>query len=562
VKWFRPNHLLGNISRINAIIQILIKYGFGYFVDRAELGRNLPFLSLLKNKNAKFFNLPLPVRIRKVIEELGPAFIKLGQLLSTRADLIPIALCHELEKLQDETPVVPFSEIENLMDEEWGKPYTEIFESFEAKCHASASVAQVHLARLKSGEEVVVKILKPGIREIIQRDLEILEYLANLVERYFKESIPSSPVDIVAQLKKAIMREIDFHKESVSIRSFAKDNERDPDVIIPKVYEEYTTRGILVMERIKGYKITDLEMFHRKKWDTRKIARNLSRAVFRQIFLHRSFHADPHPGNILVSMEGKIAFVDFGLTGRINEEMRRLFVRIVQAVIMKDMSSLMHNLKKLVVFERNIDELEFQNDMERLILEYYSTTLSDIRLDRLFEEIFDLTAQYELKISANLFLLMKCMITLEAVVRKLDPSFVIVKEVKFYLKNFMAEEYSPLTIMNNARRFLSSFSDLMNEAPERMSDIMRKASHGSLKIQFELLGVDWIIANLYRIINRLVYSVIAAALLVGSFFLLDSGIAPILFGYPLFSLIGFLLAFLLLLLVFLDILIHKVREHR
>lgn len=561
MKWFRPAHFIRNISRINNIIQILVKYGFGYFVDRAELGRGLPFLSALKKANAKFFNLPLPVRIRKVIEELGPAFIKLGQLLSTRADLIPVALCHELEKLQDSTPEVPFSEIEDLMDEEWGRPYTEIFESIEAKCHASASIAQVHLARLKSGEEVIVKVLKPGIREIIHRDLEILEYLANLVERYFKESIPSSPVDIVAQLKKSILREINFHKESVNIRSFAKDNERDPDVIIPRIHDEYTTDGILVMERINGFKITDLEMFHRKKWDRRKIARNLARAVFRQIFIHRSFHADPHPGNILVPAEGKIAFIDFGLTGRINEEMRRLFVRIIQSVIIQDMPSLMHNLKKLVIFEKNIDELEFQNDMERLILEYYSTSLSDIRLDRLFEEMFELTAQYNLKISANLFLLMKCMITLEAVVRKLDPSFVIVKEVKFYLKNFMAEEYSPLTILKNARRFFSSFSDLMNDAPGRMSDIMRKASHGNLKIQFELLGIDRIISNLYRIINRLVYSVVAAALIIGSFFFLDSGISPLLFGYPLFSLLGFILAFVLILLVFLDILIYKDWQH-
>ncbi len=295
----------------------------------------------------------------------------------------------------------------------------------------------------------------------------------------------------------------------------------------------------------------------KKKWDKQKIARNLTRAIFRQIFVYRFFHADPHPGNIIVPAENKIAFIDFGLTGRVNEETRRWFVRMIQAVFMRDISALMQNMKKLVLFEKNIDEIEFQNDLERLVNEYYSSSLADVRLDKLFEEMFELTSLYDLKISSNLFLLMKCMITLESVVRQLDPEFEILKEIKVYLKNFLAEEYSPLSLLRGLRRFSTAFGDLVSEAPGRMTDIMRQVSHGNLKIQFELLGIDRLLSNLYRIVNRLIFSILAASLLIGSFFVLDSGMKPLIFGYPLFAELGFIFAIILIVIILFDIITYR-----
>jgi ubiquinone biosynthesis protein len=553
MRLFGPGRVIRNISRLNHILRILIKYGFGYIIDRARIRKGVPLIAVSGKGHPSVFNLPLPVRVRRIFEELGPTFMKLGQVLGTRADILPVEYCLELEKLQDSVPSLPFKEIEKDLDSEFGKPWNAIFESIEPEATASASIAQVHNARLKSGEDVVIKIIKPGVPETVTSDLEILEYIAGLVDKYFHETFFTDPSDIVKQLKKSISRELDLRKEAENIRSFRKALSRETSVGIPKVHTLYTTRKILVMERMHGFKITDMASFKRLHWDTERIARNFARTMFRQIFVHRSFHADPHPGNILIPAENRVSFLDFGLTGRISEETKHALVRVMRSLFLRDIPAIAQHLRRLVIFEKSIDEYEFQSDIEELINRYYDLPIAEIRLDRLFQDMLEITSHYNLRLSSNLFLLMKCVMTTEAVVLKLDPKFAVFEEIQVYLKKFMKDELSAGGIFRSAQRFVNSFSDLVSDLPPRLSEITRQVARGNLKIQFELLGLERFTSDLYRIINRLIFSILSASLLIGSFYLMGSGLRPLFIGYPLISILGLILAFLLLMIVIIDI---------
>ncbi len=442
MKIFKPEHVLRNINRLKQIIQTLIKYGFGYLIDKVHLQKYIGLNIALKKINKEILHLSPAIRLRKILEELGPTFIKLGQILSTRSDLIPIAYCHELEKLQDDTPSIGFEKIKTILEQELQSPLKILFQNFSEKPLASASVAQIHLAQLATGEEVVVKIIKPGIRETILADLEILLYLAQLSEKYFKNLIFTNPIEIIIELRKSILEELNLGREARNIKKFQKLLGEEKNIVVTKLFESYTTEHILVMQHLEGCKITDFDKIKSLDYPSQKLARDLAKAVFQQIFVYRFFHADPHPGNIIILKNHKIAFIDFGSVGRLNDGNRKLLIKILSAVINKDLSALMFYIKKLIIFQKDIDENKFQSDVENFIEEYYEYNLSEIDLEKLFGHLIDIISHYNIKIPSHLFLLMKTLITLEAIERQIDPDFNIIKEIKPFLSNFFFEEFS------------------------------------------------------------------------------------------------------------------------
>lgn len=549
----RPIHLLRNIKRLNRIVQILAKYGFGYIIDKTHLDRYFRRRPLSREAHHSVFDLSAEVRVRKMFEDLGPAFIKLGQILSTRSDLIPIAFCKELEKLQDQAPAVPFREISVLLEKELGRPLKEAFRSLDTEPLGSASISQIHSAVLPGGEKVVLKVLKPGVRETINADLDILLYLARLLEKYFHEDLVIDPVAIVRELRKSILKETNFRFEAKNILHMTKLLLREKNIVIPAVYKSLSTERVLVLEKMEGVKITDREGLKGLKADPRAVARLLSRTLFRQIFILRVFHGDPHPGNIMFMKGEAVGFMDFGLLGRMDELSKNILIKMLQAFLNRDTTQLMLFLKKMVSFQNEGDEMDFQIEMEDIIDEYYDASLSEIDLPALLQEVFDILTRYRIRVPSNLFLLMRALLHLESIVRTLEPGFELVEEVKPFLRSFLAEEYSPARIFRKMKKFALSLYELLNILPARVDSIIEKMERGRLKVQFELLGVEAMIRNLYRIVNRLIYSIISASLIIGSFFVLHTDIGPRLGGYPLFSLIGFFMAFLLLALVLFDI---------
>jgi ubiquinone biosynthesis protein len=316
---------------------------------------------------------------------------------------------------------------------------------------------------------------------------------------------------------------------------------------------------MLVMEKLVGIKITDVDTLRKKKIDPKKIARISAQSIFRQIFNYRSFHADPHPGNIIVLDQNKIAFIDFGLTGRLDETTKYILMKLLQALINKDMETLMIYLDKLIALKDDYSKQEFQIEMDEMISDYYDYSLADFDLQEIFEDVFKIMSKYKIKIPSNLFLLIKTLVTLEGIEKRLDPDFEIIKEITPFVKDFLMQEFSLATISKKIKRFAISFYDLVNILPARLDDISDKISQGRLKVKFEFTELNNLLDNLHRIINRLVYSIITASVLIGSFFIIDTKIKPRLFGYPVLSLVGLLFSFIMIVLLIIDII--RTRKH-
>lgn len=363
-----------NIKRLQQILQILGKYGFGYIVDRLNIERNLigrKLINLAATKKIDLFDLPVPVRMRKMLEELGSTFIKFGQMLSTRPDLIPLEFCKELEKLQDKVPPFPYEKVKKQILEELKSPVDRIFSSFSLSPIAAASLSQVHLAQLETGQKLVVKVQRPGIKKIITADLNILTVLAQLIERHIEESRLYNPLEMVDEFKKAILREIDFKIEARNIEKFRRNFKDDERVYIPEVRHNLSSNKILTMEQIEGIKINNIEEILEAGLDRKQIAVNGTEIILKQIFTHGFFHADPHPGNIFILKDKRIVFLDFGMVGRIDEETKSQISNILSAVIQQDVSAIIENFVSMGTIEEETDFRKLKLDLTDLLESYY-----------------------------------------------------------------------------------------------------------------------------------------------------------------------------------------------
>ncbi|MEO1923249.1 MAG: lipopolysaccharide core heptose(II) kinase RfaY, partial [Nautiliaceae bacterium] len=365
---------LYELKRTKEIILVLAKYGFGDVIE--SLGIPVPFKNSPKLSRSE--------RIRKAIEELGPTFIKLAQVLSLRPDLIPLELAKEFEKLQDKVEPLSFDKMKIVLEEELEKPYTEIFEkNFELL--ASASMGQVYKAKLRSGEIVAVKILKPGIEEKIFADIAILQRLAKLLrEKFLVYGIDL--VKIVEEFAKSIKKELDFNLEALNLKRFRANFKNNLNIKVPKLYEKYSTRRVLTMEYIKGIKISDIESLKANGYDLKDITKKSFNLLCEQIFIHRFFHADPHPGNLMVS-DGKIVFLDFGIMGRLSEEDTKNIVEMVYYITKGEEEKAALYILKLSKIETEIDVSSFKKEMADIIATYINTSLKNVELKNLINDV-------------------------------------------------------------------------------------------------------------------------------------------------------------------------------
>ncbi|MCX6356450.1 MAG: AarF/UbiB family protein, partial [Candidatus Aureabacteria bacterium] len=398
------------IARFRQVMAVLFRHGFGYFVYELKLGEHLPFVNRLMKRQELARPLNIAERLRLAFEELGPTFIKFGQLLSNRVDLIPPDVIRELVKLQDHAAAFPADTARAIISSELGRPPAEVFASFDDVPVAAASIAQVHRAILAAGDRVVAKIQRPGIQKQIATDLNILDAIAAGLERYMPESRVFCPVDLVRLFRKTVSRELDFIVEGRNTERFRRNFTDSPDIYIPKVYWDLTTATVLVLEDIDGVRVDDAARLDEMEVDRRELALKGARAFLKQVFVDRFFHADPHPGNFFVLPDDRLALMDFGMVGRLDSELLEEVANVLMAVAEWDAARAARHILKLRVSDEEIDEESFRSDLAYLIEEYAGRPLKEINLGHVINETIAIAARYRIKMSPDLVLLGKAIV--------------------------------------------------------------------------------------------------------------------------------------------------------
>lgn len=454
-------------KRYRQILKVLVKYGFEDIVAHTRF-KTLNWARLIPDRDGiPAMNFTRYERIRLVCEELGPTFIKFGQILSNRADILPHDLIIELEKLQDKVPATPFSELKPKLEREFKKPLEDIFAEFAETPLASASIAQVHKVKLKNGQDAVLKIQKPGIRKSVAADIEIMRDLAKIIESNFPESAVMQPVELVNTFEKAIRREMNFITEATSMKRFAKNFENDPRVYVPKVYEEYTTPKAICQEFIKGHKLNDLQAIKAAGLTPKEAAKTGLDLYFIQVFEHSFFHADPHPGNIFILPDGRLAFIDFGMMGTLSPDDQFILGDLMYYIYVQDVKKLADTIQAMsrdsIIQKRE----EFEQQLHEFLEEAHTTSISEVEMSDIIEGLRKVMYNYKIKISSNFHLLMRALIIIEGVGLTLFPDYNLMEEVQPYARRIMAKRYSPKELFKRFYGSIQQMGDLGIRSAQR-----------------------------------------------------------------------------------------------
>lgn len=547
MKLFGLDRKYRNIQRLRQIVNVFIKHGLGHFIERlklthlASIGKRMIWFKKFEELSPH----TLSERLRLVLEELGPTFVKFGQLISSRPDLIPEELAEELKKLQDDVPPLPFEEIKGLLEEELGAPVAEVFHSFNQQPYAAASIAQVYEATLDNGDQVMVKIQRPGIKYVIDDDLAILFYLAHLSERYIPETRVYNPVDTVEEFSQTIRGELNFILEASSAERLRGIFQGDKTVYIPEVYWELTSRRVLVLEYVAGIPVDEIEQLTAAGLDCKEIALKGGRAFLKQVFEFGFFHADPHPGNIIIMYDGTVAFIDFGIMGRLDTRLRNHMANIFLALIERNYDKLVNEYLMLGVISADTDIKKFKRAVENLIEPYYGQPLKNIQISAIFSQTAGIMNKYKVKTEVEMLLLLKMLVFVEGIGRQLDIDFNLLEISKPYAVILLKQRFHPKQMLSAVTQNLAEVSDLIKVLPQQTQLLLRKLLEGKLEIGLSHLAMDELIKDRHESTNRLSFAVIISALIVGSSLIIQANHGPYLFGLPALGLLGFILGFVM-----------------
>ena len=536
-----------HLNRYRQILGVLFKYGFGDLVDRLRIEQYLEIgLQMIsRKKRDRVERLTRAVRVRMAFEELGPTFIKLAQVLSARPDLIPPDLVAELARLQDKVPATGFAALKEIFCTELQKTPEEIFEHIEQTPLASASIAQVHRAVLKDGEEVAVKIQRPGIRKVIEVDLEIMLHLATLMEHHIEEFSFHRPVKIVEEFTRTIEKELDFVLEAENMERFAAQFLMDEHIYVPKTFREFSSSRVLTMEFIQGVKVSEVDKLDAAGLDRKIIVDRGAELLLRQIFENGFFHADPHPGNIFVLPGNVICMLDYGMVGSIVLQTRERFVDLISAVVRRDSSRAVQVLLRLTEWEEEPDLRRFEREVDDFMGRHLYRSLKNIQIGALLQELLQIAAQYRLRIPSDTFMMMKALAIIEGVARMLDPDFEMVAKAAPFVEKVRLERFSPKRISEDAYQMGADFLIFLQQFPKDALEIFRLIRQRKLTVNLEHQGLANMLATHDQISNRVSFSIIIAGLIVGSALIVISEIPPLFYGISLIGIIGFLAAALM-----------------
>ncbi len=535
-----------HINRYRQVLTVLFRYGFGGLVDRLKIGQYLEigWQLITRERHEHVEKYTDAERVRMALEDLGPTFIKLGQVLSTRPDLVPQEFVDELSKLQQHVPPFGFAEVRRTVEEELGCPLEEAYASFEHKSIAAASIGQVHRARLHSGEDVVVKVRRPHIQQQIEVDLEILMHLATLLEKHVEGWRVHRPSRIVEEFSRVIEREIDYRTEASHIDRFANQFADDETIYVPKLYREFTRRRVLTLEYVAVIPVTDAAAVRARGLDPKELARRGTQITLKQLFVHGFFHADPHPGNVFALPGNVVCLLDFGMMGRLDRKGREYFAGLIYAIARRDPTAATSALLKLTVHE---DELELdlrrlEADVAEFIDLYIPPKLEDLDFGRLVRALLDLVSRHELFIPPDLVTMMKAAATVERVVSRLDPDANVIADAEPYVRRVIYSRLRPGRLFREVFTSGGELLELAREIPGGFRDLLRLAKRGELKIGFEHRGLEHMLETHDRIANRVSFAIVVAALIVGSSLIVLSDIPPTWNEVPVIGLAGYLIA--------------------
>ena len=531
----RINRNIRSIRRYRTILGILIKYGFGHVVEQLninyylELGRRIVTLGTAPKEIER---LTQPERLRLALEELGPTFIKLGQVLSTRPDLIPREYADEFRKLQDRVPSLPFAAINGQLERELGVPAATHFAHLDPQPLAAASIAQVHRGQLLDGTEVVVKVRRPGVDGLVETDLDILMGLAYLIENHIPSGDIYDPTGIVKEFRRIIRREMDFSREGHTIDRFAANFADDATVHVPKVHWEQTGASILTMEYIDGIKVSDFDRLQERGGDLKVIARNGADCLLKQVLVHGFFHGDPHPGNIFILDDNVICMLDYGMVGRLDDDLKYQLAELLVAVLQRDVDRVISQLLYSGELADEVDLKQLKRDLCEFIDDYYEIPLQEIHAGQLLGEFVDILTHYRIKFSPDLILLAKALVTMEGIGRQLDPEFNMIAHLRPFMERLLRERLTPANLSREVWRTAQSYGALAKNLPRDLKELINRINHNKFKIDLEHRGLERLIADIDKSSNRLSFSLLIAALIVGSSLIMQTAKGPLLFGFP------------------------------
>jgi ubiquinone biosynthesis protein len=504
---------LQDLNRVRQIAVIAGRHGFGEWAERsglwARLGRKEavePTPEARSESGAR--------RFRAMLNDLGATYIKMGQVLSTRADMLPAAVIEELATLQDRVPPFPMGEVREQIASAFGRPLEDLFDRFDAEPIAAASIAQVHRARTKDGQDVVVKVQRPGIAETIRADLSVLHYLARALEAVIEEAGIYSPTTLVEEFDKAIHEELDFLNEAANTRTFYKNHQGRPYARIPKVYDELTARTVLTLEYIDGVKLKDANLDEAGR---QTLARNILEGAFKELFEDGLFHGDPHPGNFLVLPGPVMALLDFGLVGRVTRQMQETLIQLILAVALKDSESVAKLLYRVGTPDSRANLIGFRNDIEAIIGQYLPKELKDVNAKHLLRDLLDLAVKYRIRVPREYAILARAAIATEGILRSLYPEMNIGEVVLPYAKQMLADRYDPQALQGGLMKTLLRLQSTASELPLQLSQIMLDLESGKFSVTVRAEQMKELNANLRALAVVAFSGLCACGFIVGAF---------------------------------------------
>ena len=524
------------IKRISGISRVLIRHGLGNFFDGLSgfgTGRTKQ-TGDKQRRSAKGF--PSPERIRKIFEELGPSFIKLGQLMSTRADIFPAAYIEELRKLQDQVPAVSFSEIQQVIEEELKKPIGSIFRECDSESIAAASVSQVHSATLFTGEKVAVKVIRPGIRKIIEQDIRLMYYLFGIIENNFELARVVGATNIVKEFERTIFNELDMFIEAGNIDRFAKNFQDSNEIHIPEVYWDLTSKSVLVMEFIEGVKMDQVDALRAADIDPEKIALIGLRSFSRQLMEFGFFHADPHPANTIVMANGSVGIVDFGITGYLDDEMMQHVAHLLLGFAEHDYDMVMEALGDAGILRDDMPNLQdFKTDLKDVSEPFYGRSLKTISVKDVYDQAMQLILKYRIKLPRNLLLLFKTFIQTEALGKILQSNASLLEVSRPFAKKFLEKRYAPKNLFSDMEKDVKDMGHHLKMAPKWVHDILKQTAAGKQRLELHHSGFSSMDIRLEKGINRLTIGIVIAASTIAASLILNSSQKVLEFSFNLFG---------------------------
>jgi ubiquinone biosynthesis protein len=538
IHWFDT---LRDLPRLREIGHVLLRHGFGHVAQRLRL----PGVGWWRRRQSspEAIGFSLPERLRMIFEELGPTFIKFGQILSIRRDVLPEEYVSEFEKLQDAVPPFSYAEVARLIAEEFGRDVKDVFEEFASEPLASASIAQAHLARTKTGQEVIVKVQRPQIRQMILKDLAIMEHLAHLLARRIRESRRYDPVGLVEEFRKTILLELDFRREGRNADRLREHLRDMPGIVVPQVFWEYSAPRVLTIEYMAGQGLRDV--LNRSAEDRHHIAATLYKAFLKQIFEDGFFHADPHPGNLLFLSDGRVGLLDFGIVGRVSRDRLAGLVTILLAMMEQDVETLLDECIALGLVPADLDRRTIQHEIDELLAEHLDLPLRDISLGHILETLFEMGRKHRLNVHSNLVLLGKTMLTLEAVIRALDPAFALVEEARWEVERLMRSRLPAEAMLKIGWRTSRQVLRLARRLPQHLERILQFVEAGRVRVELSPGTEGHVLQQWEQMWHRAVRGAMVCALIIGGSLLIQAHIGPVVKGLSIAGLLGYGLALML-----------------